>query len=162
MRAPSLLTLVNSVAMIVRLLARRDRNLYGGESIAVSGTETARVWVALGAYMEHDEAAAAIFESVDGGLKWRRLSPPTWPVRGSANNVSTRALGERLVAHPVTNDVLLYSSYSDGLWRCADPSANTPTWTLVPCGGSGGLPCDAVGGAQALMFDPSSPNGDTV
>ena len=116
----------------------RDRNLYGGEALAVSFQSTARVFASLGAYMEADEVASAIFGSEDGGGSWRRLSPPGWGVRGSANNVSTRGLGERLAVHPRDEAILLYSSYADGLWRCADAGAAAPTWARLPCGAAAG------------------------
>lgn len=143
-------------------LSFRDRNRYGGEAIAVSAEDAARVWVVLGAYFD-EPGCALVLASEDAGETWRAVSPPNWSVRGGANNSTYRSLGERLVAHPRDDrGVLLYGSFLDGLWRTETAGAPAPTWAQVACGAASGLPCGLPIGVLALAFDAASNGGDTV
>lgn len=141
------------------------RNHYGGDALALSHSDSAHIFISLGAYPEFDELPVGIFGSNNSGADWRLLSPPAWSVRGGSNALPYRGNGERLAVHPTNEDILLYGSFLDGLWRTADASSPSPTWVQIPCTS---VPCTALGadvgiGALAILFDPTSAGGgDTV
>jgi xyloglucan-specific exo-beta-1,4-glucanase len=141
------------------------RNYYGGDALALSHLNAAHVFMSAGCYSELDELPVGIFGSNNSGADWRLLSPPQWAVRGGSNVLPYRGNGERLAVHPTNENILLYGSYLDGLWRTADASSPSPTWVQIPCSA---VPCQAMGedygiGALAILFDPTSAGGgDTV
>jgi xyloglucan-specific exo-beta-1,4-glucanase len=135
-----------------------ERNWYGGDALAVSATNSSRVWTSTGAYFEADELAAGIWASEDRGTTWRLISPSGWGVYAGSNNSTYRSSGERLAVHPVNESIVLYGSYLDGLWRTENAQSPAPTWTQVP---PASLPWGAVG-AVAVAFDPASPGGNTA
>jgi hypothetical protein len=142
-----------------------EQNWFGGDALAASHLNTSHVWMAAGAYFEHDEVGAGVFASVDAGDSWRLVSPVGWDVYAGSNNSTYRSSGERLAVHPRNESVLLYGSYLSGMWRTDDAHATHPTWKQVscgeiPCGGAPdpGLPIGAV----AIVFDSASPGGNYV
>jgi xyloglucan-specific exo-beta-1,4-glucanase len=141
----------------------RDRNRYGGDSIAVSTENSSKVWISLGAYF-NEPGNVLILSSENFGDTWRTLSPLRWNVRGGSNNSTYRSLGERLAVHPIdSRGIVLYGSYLDGLWRTENSNSKEPTWSQISCGSTNGLiPCNLPYGVLALIFDSGSINGDTV
>lgn len=113
--------------------------------------------ISLGAYFD-EPGPVLILASDSAGDAWRRISPPDWAVRGGANNSTLRSLGERLAVHPADERILLYGSYLDGLWRTIDADQESPQWKKVANfpGSSSSF------GALSVIFDPSSPRGDTA
>jgi hypothetical protein len=135
------------------------RNWYGTSGLAVSGSDGNTVFLAVGAY--HDESYGAIFRSNNGGTTWIQITPPLWPVELYANDNKWRGNGERLAVHQGDDDILLFSSFADGMWRTDDGGS---TWSQLP---SSVFPRESAGfGAPSVLFLPAatSPAGteDTV
>ena len=147
---------------LIDFFTYKDRNRYGGDAIAVSAQNAAKVWISLGAYF-NEPGNALILSSENAGDTWRIVSPSGWIVRAGSNNSTLRSLGERLAVHP--NDdrgVILYGSYLDGLWRTESAGSIEPEWKEIVCGETSGLPCNLPYGALAIAFDAESLNGDAV
>ncbi|HMJ24557.1 MAG TPA: hypothetical protein VK475_01955, partial [Pyrinomonadaceae bacterium] len=101
--------------------------------IAVTPVTTSRLFAATG---------AGVFRSTNGGVNWSLMSSGT-PGGGMATDV---------VIDPATPTTVYASFWGQGIYKCTNAAAATPTWTKL----TSGLPASGFT-RIALGISPSSP-----
>ncbi|MBC7765326.1 MAG: exo-alpha-sialidase [Hyphomonadaceae bacterium] len=101
-----------------------EKNLYGGESIALDPNEPNNLYTAAGKY--GDWTPNDVLKSTDRGATWQRTN---LNVKMNANG-DGKAAGERLAVDPNKSSIIYFASRLDGLWKSTS-SANSGTWSKV-------------------------------
>jgi len=101
-------------------------NLLGCESIATDPVDTNRVYIAAGTYTNSwTSMNGYILRSDDYGKTWQRTELPF----KCGGNMPGRAVGERLMIDPNSNNILYFAARSGkGLWKSTDYGK---TWAQV-------------------------------
>ncbi len=118
-----------------------QKNLYGGEALAVDPDDPETIYMASGLYLVW--GPGGLFKSTDGGQTWVK-SDLSVPMGGSEDG---RWSGHRLAVDPFDSQRLLFGSRQDGLWRSRDGGL---TWQPVS---SLATTADPVWGLSVVAFD---------
>jgi hypothetical protein len=136
-----------------------DSNLLGIESIAVDPSDSERVYLAAGTYLNERVGNGAILRSQDRGRSFQRADLP-FKLGG---NEMGRGNGERLAVDPNDGRVLFFGSRGKGLWRSQDGGAGwtqVKTFPAVATSASAGVETSWAGlqpvGIVFVTFDPDS------
>jgi xyloglucan-specific exo-beta-1,4-glucanase len=124
-----------------------DSNDYGGEGIALDPSNPDWLYIANGNYSPSWAPPGKIYRSKDRGTTWEKISPD-WNV-GMGGGEFRRWAGERLAVSPSNQNVILFGSRHDGLWRTADGGK---TWKQQNFDG-----LSTEYGVQSILFDPMNP-----
>ncbi|NCJ07493.1 hypothetical protein GS597_13440 [Synechococcales cyanobacterium C] len=119
-----------------------QKNLYGGEALAIDPHNPEIVYIAAGLYLSW--GSGGLFKSTDGGQTWVR-SDLAVPMGGSE---AGRWSGQRLAIDPFDSNRLFFGSRQDGLWRSEDGGL---TWQSVS---SFAVEANPTWGVSVVAFDP--------
>jgi len=129
-------------------LARDDRQLEGGASLAVDPNDSQKLYVAAGMYLPASGRNAAILRSSDRGASWSRTE---LPIRLGGNS-DGRGTGERLQVDPNKGSILFLGTNENGLYKSSDGGVS---WSQVS-----GFPTNT--GTTFVLFDKSSSSVGTA
>jgi len=133
---------------LLDFLTLPDKDLYGGEGLALDPHDPDVVYVACGRFAGASYGPGAIFKSTDRGTTWTKLPLTTVKMGG---NEAKRSSGERLVVSPHDSNLILFGSRNDGLWRSTNAGAS---WTQATGFPGPGTP---LYGITSIAFDPQAP-----
>lgn len=126
-------------------VADREVGDYFVESVAISASDPARVYLAAGQSNSGGDRGRLLVSS-DGGSSWT-VSPQAFEVHGNGNS---RNGGERVSVHPADPDEVWVGDTA-GLWRSTDAGASFEAIPSIP---SGNFSIDAQSGIEWVEVRP--------
>ncbi|MBS0226465.1 MAG: cellulase [Proteobacteria bacterium] len=135
-----------------------DEGRLGIESLAIDPSDSTKLYLAAGTYLNARGSNGAILRSSDRGATFQRAD---FPFKFGGNEQG-RGNGERLAVDPNDGRVLLFGTRANGLWRSEDAGAHWNEVTSFPVvAKSSSASAKAWNGAQPIgivfvQFDPAS------
>ena len=126
-------------------ISAADWSLSGVESIAVDPSDSNRVYLVAGMYLQWSPINAAILISGDRGKTFQRIN---LPFMMGGNDIGQQT-GERLAVNPFDPSEIYLATHLNGLWRSTDRGSNWSQVTSFPIVASS----DQVG-LSFVRFEP--------